>query len=72
MTNQQLERLLLIAAALGELHFHHEVMAKICKRLAAFACTSDEEQLSFMYDELQQILADEGATLVQRLRGPIH
>ena len=72
MTPQQLERLLLIAAALGQLNFHEETTAKICRRLAVLAYASDDAALRDLYDELQVILADEGATLLQLAHRLVH
>jgi hypothetical protein len=72
ITLELLSRLLAIAVELGELHFPPEISAKICDRLLELVFTVDHQELCALSNELQKILADEGAAQERRVRGALH
>jgi hypothetical protein len=72
MNRELLARLLSIAVELGELRFSRDVTEEICGRLVELAGTLDRQELDALSDELQEILADEGAAQERLLRGAIH
>jgi hypothetical protein len=71
ITFELLARLCSVCVDLGGLRFAPEINAKICDRLVEL-CIADPAGQAALCNELQQILADEGAAQEQRLRGALH